>query len=181
MAKLALESRGSLVALQLPSLGTRQFLLRPSPYRLPGKGKLAALQDPGPLEPCPAPPSPTPRTKCTAAGTFQPTDGPAGAAATPPKLHRVSAPPPSPRANRGRGRNCSGGILAFFPNLRDPKLKRPRDTVGGQMPTLAFAPRTQRKRCLRRRQRCASLWVLWACAAPRASFTCLYEINVCFC
>lgn len=110
--------------------------------------------------------TPIPRTKYTAAGTFQPTDGPAGAAATPPKLRRVSAPPPSPRANRGRGRNCIGGILALLPNLRDPKLKRPRDTVGGQMPTSAFAPPTQRKLHLRRPRPCAGLWVRWACAAP---------------
>lgn len=147
MAGLAPESRGSVGALQLPSLGTRQLLCLHSPPhprgRHPGNGKLAVLQVPGALESCPRCSFPQPQNKvhCTA-GTFQPTES-----------RRASRPRPPSCAARlrpwGRGPRSPSRALPVsvtgaradaiapeefalaFPNLPDPTRKRPKDAVGG--------------------------------------------------
>ncbi|KAF6130904.1 hypothetical protein HJG60_007856 [Phyllostomus discolor] len=80
---------------------------------------------PGSLPPLHPPPSPEQST--LAAGTFQPTDGQASAAATPPGLHPASAPqakppvpPPGPCSSCWCRHNCTGGILPLSsPSLGD--------------------------------------------------------------
>lgn len=152
MAGLAPESRGSVGAPQLPSLGTRQLLsLHSPPHPTPGEGTLGteswlSSKSQGPWSPAPAAPSPSPRTKYTA-----------------PREHSspLKAGRPAGRAPRAAQRDCGPGAEAHgappgpsralpvfvtgaradaiapeefalaFPNLPDPTRKRPRDAVGG--------------------------------------------------
>ena len=111
------------------------------PGRRPGNGKLAALQVPGALEPCPRCTLPQPQNKVhCAAGTFQPTEGrprPRSCAArlrAPGRAPRSPSAPPAPPAFLPSARADAIAPEEFalpFLNLPDPTLKRPRDAGGG--------------------------------------------------
>lgn len=109
------------------------------PGRRPGNGKLAALQVPEALEPCPRCTLPQPQNKVhCATGTFQPREGrprPRGRAARlrtprPSPAEPLPAPPPSGPGARADAIALEEFALPFA-NLPDPSGKRPGGAGGG--------------------------------------------------